>query len=127
MKFIVFMVMMLSSVLFAKEIATVKLLKGDVKASLHSKSVALQVGSTLDEEMVVQSAANSSVTIVFNDNSVLVLGENSIVSLKKYLFKPKEELYDFEVFLETGSAVLSQERLANSPLRVFDLKRHRVQ
>ena len=90
--------------LFAQEIAMVKLLKGKVSATMDSKVVNLEVGSLLDEKMIIQTSSGSSTTIVFNDNSILVLGENSILNLKKYTFKPEEKKYEFKLFLKIGAA-----------------------
>ncbi len=98
-------VLLFLSTLVAKDIATVKLLQGDVRASLEGKTQALSVGDALSGTMVVQTTSGSSTTIVFKDNSVLVLGENSIVNLKKYIFEPTKKSYNFELFLQKGSAV----------------------
>ena len=98
-------VLLFLSSLVAKDIATVKLLQGDVSASLNAKAKSLSVGDSLSERMVVQTASNSSTTLVFEDNSVLVLGENSIINLKKYIFEESQKNYDFELFLSKGSAV----------------------
>ncbi len=99
-----FLVMLCTYTLFSSEIATVKLIDGDVVAIADGKKQTLKAGSKLDEYDVVQTSAKSSITIIFNDSSVLVLGENSIMNLKRYLFKPKEGNYDFQLFLKQGSA-----------------------
>ncbi len=98
-------VLLFLSSLVAKDIATVKLLQGDVTASINAQAKVLNIGDSLSETMVVQTAVKSSTTLVFKDGSVLVLGENSIVNLKKYIFQPTQKSYDFELFLSKGSAV----------------------
>ncbi len=98
-------VLLFLSSLVAKDIATVKLLQGDVSASINGQAKVLSIGDSLSENMVVQTALKSSITLVFKDSSVLVLGENSIVNLKKYIFQPTQKSYDFELFLSKGSAV----------------------
>lgn len=99
-----FLILLVSSSVYAAEVGIVKLLKGVVSASIDSNIQNLSVGSILDEKVIIETKENSSVTIVFNDSSVLVLGPNSIINLKKYLFKPKENLYDFQLFLKKGAA-----------------------
>ncbi len=98
-------VLLFLSSLVAKDIATVKLLQGDVTASINAQAKVLNIGDSLSETMVVQTAVKSSTTLVFKDGSVLVLGENSIVNLKKYIFQPTQKSYGFELFLSKGSAV----------------------
>ena len=90
--------------LSAGEIAIVKMLKGQASASMDAKVINLSIGSVLDEKMIIQTKNNSSATIVFNDSSVLVLGGNSIVNLKKYIFEPKRKSYEFKLVLKKGSA-----------------------
>ena len=99
------MLMLFIGALYANEIATVKLIEGEVKATLGTEVRVLKAGSSLDEKMLIQTAKDSSTTIVFHDNSVLVLGPNSMISLAKYIFKPKENIYDFKLYLKRGSAV----------------------
>ena len=101
------------------EIATVKLLEGTLKASMQNQTVKLKVGDRLSSDMVLQTSKGSSTTIVFDDNSVLVLGENSIMNLQKYIFKPKVKKYSFELYLKSGSATFESGKIGEESPESF--------
>mgnify|MGYP003387364945 CR=1 FL=1 len=88
----------------AQEIAIASQVKGNVSARSADKTISITSGSTLDTGMILMTKKDASVTIIFKDNSKLVLGSNALLSLKKFVFKPAEEEYDFQLFLEKGSA-----------------------
>jgi len=88
----------------ANEIAFAKNVKGDVFSQLSDKKTNLKNTQWVDEKSIISTKANSSVTLVFKDTSTLVLGENSILSLERFLFKPKTEKYKFELKLSKGTA-----------------------
>ena len=87
----------------ASEIAVAKSVKGTVTAKNSTDSIKVIDGSNLDSGMVIMTKDKSSVTIIFKDNSELILGSNSLLNLKKYVFEPVKDEYDFELFLEEGS------------------------
>jgi hypothetical protein len=103
MKYIVLLVSMIVSI-YAKDIAFVKDVSGEVSASINKDTFTVTLGGWLSEEMVIATKDNSSVTLIFKDNSVVVLGSNSIFVLEKYLFSPAKKEYDFQVKLEKGTA-----------------------
>jgi hypothetical protein len=57
----------------AREVAIVKIIKGEVTASVESSVKHLDIGSTIDDKVIIQTQANSSITIVFNDSSEQVV------------------------------------------------------
>lgn len=90
--------------LSAQDIALVKSIKGSVNAKDKSTSIVVKKGDWLSEKMTIYTAENSGVTMIFKDNSVVVLGSSSILILEKYLFKPSQNNYAFKLFLEKGTA-----------------------
>lgn len=120
MKYFIFF--LLSINLFALEIATVTKLSGEVVAKVKGESIRLQNTMSLDEEMIVMTKSDSSITIIFKDNSELVLGENSILNLKKFVFKPVEKQYDFQLFLEEGSLAFESGKIGELSPEDFELK-----
>ena len=101
MKYIV-MLLFFIPVVYAKSIAIVKDVKGEVIAKSATDYYALHTGDELDSKIVVISK-NGSAVIVFNDNSTAVLAPYSMLNLKKFVFKPMKNEYEFELFLKKGS------------------------
>jgi len=89
--------------LMAKDIAFVQKVKGEVTAKDSAKTVVVQQADWLSEKMLVSTGDKSGITMIFKDNSVLVLGSNSILILEKYIFAMKEKNYKFELTLNKGS------------------------
>ena len=87
----------------AKDIAFVQKVKGDVTAEQNFKTLVVKQSDWLSESMIVSTGDKSGVTMIFKDNSVLVLGSNSILILDKYIFAMKEKSYKFELTLNKGS------------------------
>ena len=104
MKYILVTLLILFVNASAQEIAIADQVKGNVSAKSADKTISITSGSTLDSGMILMTKKDASVTIIFKDNSKLVLGSNALLSLKKFVFKPTEEEYDFQLFLEKGSA-----------------------
>ncbi|MDD2790117.1 MAG: FecR family protein [Sulfurimonas sp.] len=103
MKYIVLLVSMIVSI-YAKDIAFVKDVSGEVSATLNNDAFTVSPGGWLSDEMLIATKDNSSVTLIFKDNSVVILGSNSIFVLEKYVFSPAKKEYDFQVKLEKGTA-----------------------
>lgn len=103
MKKILLILPLLLISLMAKDIAFVQKVKGDVTAQDDTKTIVVKQADWLSEKMLVTTGDKSGVTMVFKDNSVLVLGANSILILEKYIFAMKEKSYKFELTLNKGT------------------------
>jgi len=117
MKYI-YSILLLISTLSADEIAIANNVSGIVTAS----SVKIVDGQALNKGMTLVTKSDSSVTVIFKDNSKLVLGSNAILNLKKYLFKPTQNEYDLELFLEVGSLSFESGKIGELSPESFVLK-----
>ena len=104
MRYILLILPMLFISLHAKDIALAKNVKGNVHAKYEKETVVIKKGDWLQEGMLVKTGDTSSITMIFKDNSVLVLGANSILHLEKYLFEPSLSTFDFQLKLSKGVA-----------------------
>jgi len=104
MKSILIIISILIASLNAQEIAFVKEVNGTVLAQYEGKSRVVKKAEWLSEKMTVVTKNESGITMIFKDNSILVLGSNSILVLQRYLFKPSKEKYGFELKLKKGTA-----------------------
>jgi len=105
----------------ANEIAIAKSVKGAVTAKDSTDSIKVINGSNLDSGMVIMTGDKSSVTIIFKDNSELILGSNSLLNLKKYVFEPVKDEYDFQLFLEEGSLSFESGKISDMSPESFVL------
>ncbi len=121
MKYIAIILLLLTQ-LYAKDIAIVKTLSGEVFAKTPKQTQKLKVGDKLSENMIIIVKQNSSVTIIFNDNSTLILGENSLLNLKKFVFKPETQEYEFSLSLESGSLSFESGKIGELAPENFELK-----
>ncbi len=100
---LLFSIILLVVSLNAKEIAFVQKVKGEVYAKNDTKSLIVKQADWLEEHMTVETTEASGLTMIFKDNSILVLGANSILVLEKYIFEVNKNNYMFELTLNRGS------------------------
>ncbi|WP_297482560.1 FecR domain-containing protein [Sulfurimonas sp.] len=122
MKYMVLLLVSLFVVLNADEIAVVKTVKGEVVAKSSSGVVKLKEGSVLSASSIVITKSNALVVIIFKDNSVLNLGENTVLNLQKYVFKPTKKDYAFNLFLKKGSLIFESGKIGELAPEDFQLK-----
>ncbi len=103
MKKILLIIPILFISLHAKDIAFAQKVKGEVTAKDNEKTITVKQSDWLSEKMLITTGDKSGITMIFKDNSVLVLGANSILILDKYIFAMKEKNYKFELTLNRGT------------------------
>lgn len=106
MKKIVLLLLLINSLLSAN-IAIVKKMTGKVELKRNNHITSLQVGSLLENGDIIMSKADSSVGIVFDDGSLLSLGEEVVFVIKNFKFKPSAKEYDIDLKLIKGRAVFN--------------------
>lgn len=93
-----------SFVIAANTVAITKKIEGEVNIQRDTKTMMLKVGDNIKQQDVIMTEGNGSVGILFHDGTALSLGENSIISIEKYIFKPAEKKYDFKLDMKKGLA-----------------------
>ncbi len=94
----------LSVFLFSSEVGYIKSLKGDVIIKRNKQDISLNVGSKLKNNDVLITKKDSSIGVIFEDGTVLTLGENSIFKINNYVFNPLKKKFDFDIELEKGKS-----------------------
>lgn len=120
MKYIISTIIFVIS-LYAENIAIVKEANGQVYKKTYGETTKIEVGHELTESMILITK-KGTVTIVFNDNSTVVLGEFSILDLKKFFFKPLKNEFEFELFLSEGDLTFESGKIGELAPEKFILK-----
>jgi len=111
MKTILFLLVFFSFVYAFDSVAIVKNVKGEVYAKRADKLVRLKAGSELTQKDVIITKENSAVGIVFKDGSLLSLGENSVLSIRRYIFKPSSNDFDIDLKLKKGTSAFESGKI----------------
>ncbi|WP_024953628.1 FecR family protein [Sulfurospirillum arcachonense] len=101
---IFFILFCLLSYLFSADIAIVKVVNGDTFAKRDSTMLKLKVGNQLQVGDTLITKAGSNIGIIFHDGTILSLGENSILTIDEFLFKPIENEFKFDIDMSKGLA-----------------------
>ena len=104
MRYLLVLSILFFTYLHAKEVAVVKSMTGEVVAKTKGKIIQVKNGDKLNEKMVLLTKKDGEVKLIFKDNSILVLGPNSILILEKYVFEPENQEYDVQLNLNKGIA-----------------------
>ncbi len=102
---------LLFSFLFSDDIAIVKNTKGDVFAKRAESMHRLLVGDKLQERDILITKSLSSIGVLFNDGASLALGENSILSVNRYIFKPTKNQFQFDMNMRKGLATFESGKI----------------
>ena len=100
------------SFLFSAEIAVVDKLDGEVLAKRQSQMMKLKVGDQLQVGDTLVTQHNSRIGIVFQDGTIVSLGEKSILTIDQYLFEPREKNFRFNIDLHKGIASFESGRIS---------------
>jgi hypothetical protein len=90
--------------MLSADIAIVKTVNGEVFAKRDNSMLALKAGNQLQVGDTLITKSSSSVGVIFHDGTVLSLGENSILSIDEFLFKPTEKEFKFDIDMRKGLA-----------------------
>ena len=97
----------------AEEIAIVKQVQGKVSIKRSGEIHTAAQGDKLQAGDILITDAASSVGAIFHDGSILTLEEKSFLRIDAFLFKPIENKFKFNLFLENGSALFESGKIGN--------------
>jgi hypothetical protein len=119
MKGVIAIVLMVSSVWGAQNIAIVKSVEGSVLAKQEESYRSVRKGEFLQEGDILRTGEGSSAGLAFNDGTVVSLGAKSVFVVNRYRFKPSAREYDFDMTLSRGSAAVETGKMGKlAPNRV---------
>jgi len=88
-------VFILSTTLFAKDVATVTAINGHAFVQRDGTKKEIFLGDKLQEKDKILTSEKTKVQIIFEDETVITLGKNSDFSISEYLFEDKKTVARF--------------------------------
>lgn len=104
-KFVLFMLLVsIQTLLSAQSVALVKSVNGDVSVTHENKTIdKLKKGDKILVKEYINTSKNSSIGLIFEDNTLISIGSNSEFSVDEYLFEPAEKNVKFKSNLLKGT------------------------
>lgn len=88
-------------------VAQIKVAQGSVTIQRDNRSLPGDLGKRLKENDIIVTSANSAVGMTFNDNSMLSLGANSEVVLRRYSYDPTTYIGAFDAVVNRGTVSMT--------------------
>ncbi len=99
------------SLTFASSIAIVKKASGEAFVKRNSHIISLKRGEQLYQGDVLITKKDGNIGIIFDDGTLLSLGENSILDINKYIFKPASNNFDIDLNMKKGLAAFESGKI----------------
>ena len=84
-------------------VAQIKVTQGSVTIQRDNRSLPGDLGKRLKENDIIVTSNDSAVGMTFNDNSMLALGANSEVVLRRYSYDPTTYIGAFDAVVNRGT------------------------
>lgn len=96
----------------AADIGQIKIAKGQVAVERDGRSFPAIVGTRVQTSDTIRTGADGSAGITMEDDSLLSIGPNSVLSLERYAFDATTRQGQFEASLQKGSLAVISGRIA---------------
>ncbi|NLK67070.1 MAG: FecR domain-containing protein [Campylobacteraceae bacterium] len=108
--------------LFAEDIAVVKMVEGHPIVRRGNDTISVKVGDVLQEKDILITDSGSKIGAIFDDGSTITLGESSFLNIEAYKFSPIEEKYKFSLNLDKGQILFESGKIGDLAPESFELK-----
>ena len=78
--------------------------KGDIVVIRSGKEIPINIGDKLYQKDIIRTGADSSVGIIFEDNTILSLGPKSEIVIDEYVFAPEKGMLSMITRMVKGTA-----------------------
>lgn len=100
--FFIVILMLIPSIVYADEAGTIVAVKGTVIIQRDGKSIFAQLKDTVLSNDIIETKEESRAKMLFSDDSILTLAENSKVSIKEYLYSEEDKKGESIIMLIDG-------------------------
>ena len=87
-----------------KIVGSVKTVSGEAKLGRDGKRITADVGDHLHQGDVLYTSSDSTMGVIFRDDTILSLGPESEVSIDEFVFDPAEDSLSFLTSVGKGTA-----------------------
>jgi len=109
---LLFVMLSVAAAASAADIGQVKIAKGEVTVERDGRTSPATVGTRLQASDTIRTGADGSAGITMEDDSLLSVGPNSVLSLDRYAFDATTRQGQFEASLQKGSLAVISGRIA---------------
>lgn len=109
--FLLVMIFTLSAVA-SESVAFIKSTQGDAVVKRENTVIPAQKGVALFSSDILQTGANATMGISFNDGTRIAVGAKSILVIDDYLFAPSRKDFRFDLNLQKGIAVFESGKIS---------------
>lgn len=85
-------------------IGKTKTSKGDIVVIRSGEKIPLNLGDSLYQKDIIRTGADSSVGIIFEDNTILSMGPESEIVIDEYIFTPEKGILSMITRMIKGTA-----------------------
>lgn len=89
----------------SESIGSVKDVQGDAQVLRDGVELPILVGTAIFKKDLIRTGRNASLAVILRDDTTLSLGPESELSLKDYLFEPKESRFSVVLGLLKGTFI----------------------
>lgn len=113
---VLFLLVMLPSLALAEGIGKIKVLSGQVSIERLGETIPAVLGAAVFQTDKIITGKEGSIGLLFNDDSRLSAGPNSVLALDKFNFDPATNDGNFDVSLKKGTlSVISGKLTQKTP------------
>lgn len=102
-------------------VAQIKVTQGNVVIYRDNRSLPGEIGKRLKENDIIVTSADSAVGMTFNDNSMLALGANSEVVLRRYSYDPTTYIGAFDAVVNRGTVSVTTGNIVSQSAEAMQL------
>lgn len=101
-----------SNLLAAEKAGLLKNASGDVQIQREGNVIKGTQGIDLLAKDVLITGEKSYAGIIFTDGTLFTIGPDTHFTLKTYRFEPKNNIYDFSMYLESGTGLYQSGKIS---------------
>ncbi len=109
------------TLLLAQSAAVLTNVKGEVNVLENGALKKAHEGEKVGVSGIIETK-EGSVRVVFEDNSVMDVAPHSIIKIEKFLFKPKQEEFAFELYMKQGECAFESGKIGSLAPEKFTFK-----